>query len=157
MQMGIVRDLARSLPIVTMFRSLILGPFSQSQSLVETTASFVVEHENHFRIYKPDRLLGKYVFLFLSHGLSSFRYGASGAPRNAGPRPNSPPRPAERPGAERVFLGFPAPAPPARSPECSPLKQVGRNGPRPGNERGLAPDRGGAGAGITPKITPLAR
>ena len=50
----------------------------------------------------------------------SVRYGAW---------PNSPPRPAERPGAGRVILRFPAPAPgPARSPDGSPLKQVGRNG-----------------------------
>jgi len=61
--------------------------------------------------------------------LISVRYGASGAPKNAGPRPNSPPRPAERPGARRVILRFPAPAPgPARSPDGSLLKQVGRNG-----------------------------
>ena len=72
-----------------------------------------------------------------------------------GLRPNSLPRPAGRPWVGRVFLGFPAPAPgPGRSPDRSPLKQVGRSGPRPGNERGLAPD--GGGAGITPKITPPA-
>ena len=60
---------------------------------------------------------------------TSVRYGASGAPKNTGPQPNSPPRPAERPGAGRVFLVFPAPAPaPARSLDGSPLKQVGRNG-----------------------------
>ena len=34
---------------------------------------------------------------------TSFRCGASGAPKNVGPRPNSPPRPAERPGAGLVF------------------------------------------------------
>jgi len=65
----------------------------------------------------------------LEIGVSSVRYGASGAPKNAGPRPNSLPRPAERPGAGRVILWFPAPAPgPGRSPDRSPLKQVGRNG-----------------------------
>jgi len=59
----------------------------------------------------------------------SVRYEASGAPKNAGPQPNSPPRPAERPGAGRVFLAFPAPAPgPGRSPDGSMLKQVGGNG-----------------------------
>jgi len=61
--------------------------------------------------------------------VDSVRYGASGAPKNVGPWPNSPPRPAEQPGAGRVFLGFRAPAAgPARSPDGSPLKQVGRNG-----------------------------
>jgi len=60
--------------------------------------------------------------------LTSVRYGASWAPKDAGPWPNSPPRPAERPGAGPVFLEFPAPAPgPSRSPDGSPLKQVGRN------------------------------
>jgi len=59
----------------------------------------------------------------------SVRYGASGAPKNAGPQPNSPPRPAERAGAGRVFVAFPAPAPsPGRSPDGSPSKHVGRNG-----------------------------
>ena len=76
---------------------------------------------------------------------TSVRYRASRAPKKAAPRPNSPPRPAERPGAGRVLLWFPAPAPgPARSPDRSPLKQVGRNGApskecagtRPGRWRG---------------------
>jgi len=56
----------------------------------------------------------------------SVRYGASGAPKNAGPWPNSPPGPAERPGAGRVILRLPAPAAgPDRSPDGSPLKQMG--------------------------------
>jgi len=89
-------------------------------------------------------------------GTNSVRYEASRAPKNAGPWPNSPPRPTAWPGVRRVFLGFPAPVPgPARSPGGSPLKHVGRNGPHPGNERGLTPDVGGAG--ITLKITPAAR
>jgi len=79
-----------------------------------------------------------------------------------GPRKTRAPGPIPRPallnglGRSVFFLGFPAPAPgPARSPDGSPLKHVGRNGPHPGNERGLAPD--GGGAGITRKITPPAR
>jgi len=59
---------------------------------------------------------------------SSVCYGASGARKSPGPRPNSPPRAVLRGGAGRVSLGFPAPAPaPARSPDGSLLKQVGRN------------------------------
>jgi len=34
----------------------------------------------------------------------SVRYGASGAPKPAGPRLNSPPRPGQRPGAGRFFF-----------------------------------------------------
>ena len=49
------------------------------------------------------------------------RYGASGAPQNAGPYPNCPPHLVERPGAGRVFLAFPALAPgPGRSPDPVP-------------------------------------
>jgi len=101
----------------------------------------------------PDMVKHYYAILIHGHrgrwwtpdSLTSVRYGASGAPKKAGPRPNSPPRPAERPGAGRVILWFPAPAPgPARSPDRSPLKQVGRNGApskecagtRPGRWRG---------------------
>ena len=38
-----------------------------------------------------------------SSDMTSVRYGASGAPKNAGPRLNSQPSPAEWPGAGRVF------------------------------------------------------
>jgi len=76
----------------------------------------------------------------------SVRYGAFGAPKNAGPRPNSPPHPAERPGAGRVILQFPAPAPgPARSSDGSPLKQVGRNGAPSREWAGTRPRRGRGG------------
>ena len=46
---------------------------------------------------------------------SSVRYGASAAPKNTGPRRNSPPRPANRPGAGRIFR-LSRPLPPARAP-----------------------------------------
>jgi len=93
--------------------------------------------------------------LIITNLIPSVRYGASGAPKPGGPRPNFLPRPAERPGAGRVFLWFLAPAPgPTRSPAGSPLKQVGRNGPHPGNERAVPSD--GSGVGVTPKITPAA-
>jgi len=76
----------------------------------------------------PMRDLDSMDYVFINSDETSVRYGASGAPKNAGPWPNFPPRPAERPGAGRVFLGFAAPAPgPARSPDGSPLKQVVRN------------------------------
>jgi len=62
-------------------------------------------------------------------------------------RRNSPPGPAERPGAGHVFEGFPAPAPgPACSPDWSPLQYVQRNDPI----------HAMSGTVITPKITPPA-
>ena len=64
----------------------------------------------------------------MRRGVFSVRYGGSGAPKNAGPWPNSPPSATEQPGAGRVFLEFLAPDPsPSCSPDGSPLKQVGRN------------------------------
>jgi len=57
---------------------------------------------------------------------SSVHYGASGAPKNTGPRPNSPPYHTEQPGAGRVFLGFPAHAPrPRPFPRAVPVKTGG--------------------------------
>ena len=45
----------------------------------------------------------------------SVHYGASGAPKMTAPHPFSPPRPAQRPGAEPFFFHSPPP-PPARAP-----------------------------------------
>jgi hypothetical protein len=57
---------------------------------------------------------------------NSVRYGASGAPKNTGPRRNSPPRPAYRPGAGHIFrLPFLPPgarAPPHPYPGQAPVK-----------------------------------
>ena len=69
--------------------------------------------------------------IFADHSCSfpgSVCYGVSRAPKNSGPAPNSPPCPAQPPGAPCDFWRFPAPAPgPSRSPDGSQLKQVGRN------------------------------
>ena len=60
--------------------------------------------------------------------LLSVRYGASGAPKPAGPRPNSPPRPGPRPGAGLFFFcppPRPLSGPPPRSrPQTAPRKSI---------------------------------
>jgi len=83
------------------------------------------------------------------------RYGADGAPKNEGPRPFSPPRPTQRPGAGCLFRHSlplsPLKPPPHPYPRRVPVKNRWyQTGPRPGNECGWAPD--GGGAGITQKI-----
>ena len=50
--------------------------------------------------------------------LCSVRYGADGALKTKGPRPNSPPRPAQWPGAGRLFFHHP-PLPPSGPPPRS--------------------------------------
>jgi len=67
--------------------------------------------------------------------LSSVRYGASGAPKPAGPRLNSQPRPDQRPGAGHFFFLTPAPAPvqapaPFNAPNSPPSINFLRPGPR---------------------------
>jgi len=75
--------------------------------------------------------------------LFSVHYGASRAPKDVGPRHNSPTRPAEQLRVRHVLLGFRAPVRgPAHSPDGSPLQQVLRNG---------------GGAGITRETTPPPR
>jgi len=98
--------------------------------------------------------------LSLFHLVIRVRYGDFGSPKNAGPRPISPPRPAQWPGAgpkcwHSLPLSPPGP-PPHPPPRRVPLKiLVVKNGARPGNEGEWAPD--GGRAGITQTISPPGR
>jgi len=86
----------------------------------------------------------------------SVRYGPSGAPKTAGPRHLSPPRPAERPGAGRVFLGSLPLSPASPVPQTGPCKdRWGETGPRLGMS-GDSP-RIGAGRGSPRKYPPRPR
>jgi len=51
--------------------------------------------------------------------VSRVRYGGSGAPKNTGSRPHSPPRPTQRPAAGRVFGHSLPPSPPRPPPRPS--------------------------------------
>ena len=88
--------------------------------------------------------------------VGSVRYGASRAPKTAGPRPCSPPHLAERPGVGRLYKGFLAPASgPSHSPAGPPLKIGGAIwGPFQGMSGSLP--RTGEGAGTTLNIAPPA-
>jgi len=92
--------------------------------------------------------------------MARVRYGADGAPENAGLRPFSPPCPAQRPGAGCLFRHSlplsPLRPPPTHTPDGSPLKMGGnKQGPVQGMSAGGP--RAGAARGLPEKYPPRPR
>jgi len=69
-----------------------------------------------------------YVFVVFAVVRLRVRYGADGAPDNAGPRPFSPPCPAQRPGAGCLFRHFLPLSPPRPPPHPYPGRVRAKNG-----------------------------
>jgi len=127
---------------------LYLGSIIHIESIVPHS------HTEHLPIlilvYQPG-ILAPPPSLIMTDKESSVRYGASRAPKNSGPRPNSPPRPAERPGVGCVSFRVPCPCPrPHPFPRRVPVKTGGE---KRGPVQGMSGDspRTGAGRGSPPK------